>query len=432
MRRKLAVLFLSSLALGLCSVRAAEKQGPAIGIGLNAGVQKPFCDVLHTGMAPAGELMLRFIASDILSLSLSVGGGVLSDGFNYYTYQTQLLTGDIKANISLAKTGRVRPYIFVGASAFSFEYTRNKSWAIGLPANEGKRFSSSSLILGGGMEILTSPQFALNLFADYRNTPTDLLDGAEVGKAKDGYLNGRIGFTYYFKKRSVQPPKTEDELIALQQGEYGSSSEENKQKLSMFEAKLDKLEAGDADMSMESYVRLKSRVDELNQLIDSKEHELEDLRSTLDFKNKRIVDLESSIKTGSSAASGAQVDVGDFSQSYDEALRQFYAHRYQDAMALFTALKQKYPQHQLTGNCQYWIGECWFGLQDYRNASEAFQSVFDWANTMKKDDATLMLGRCYYNLRDMAKARSYFQGVLDDYPDSEYSEKAKQWLSRIG
>ncbi len=429
MRRLLAVLFLSSLALGLCSANAAEKQGPAIGIGLNAGVQKPYCDVLHTGMTPAGELMLRFVANDILSLSLSVGGGLLSDGFSYYTYQTQLISGDIKANISLAKSGRVRPYLFVGASTISFEYTRNKSWAIGLPVNEGKTFTSSSLILGGGMEILTSPQFALNVFADYRNTPTDLLDGAELGKAKDGYLNGRIGFTYYFTKRSVSQPKTEDELIALQQGEYGASSEENKQKLSVFEAKLDKLEAGDADMSMESYVRLKSRVDELNQLIETKERELADLRSTLDFKDKRIVDLESNLQKGGSSAS---VQISDFSTSYDDALRQFYAHRYNDAASIFSALKQKYPQHQLAGNCQYWVGECYFGLQDYRSASEAFQSVFDWKNSMKKDDATLMLGRCYYNMRDMAKARSYFQGVIDDYPDSEYIEKARQWLGRIG
>ena len=50
---------------------------------------------------------------------------------------------------------------------------------------------------------------------------------------------------------------------------------------------------------------------------------------------------------------------------------------------------------------------------------------------IKKDDATLMLGRCYTNLGDSATARTYFQNVIDEYPDSEYVEKAREWLSRI-
>ena len=430
MRRISPVLFLGSMVLVSVLPCAAESKGPALGIGINAGFQKPYCDVLHTGVAPAGEVMVRFLASDYLSLSLAVGGGVLSDGLSYYSYQTNLITGDLKANISLVKTGRVRPYIFVGASAYNFEYKAAKPWAIGL-INSGKRFSSNALILGGGMEILTSPKFALNLFVDYRNTPTDLLDGAELGKAKDGYLNGRVGFTYYFKERSIMPQKTEDQLIASQQGQAGDLA--GNEKLSMFEAKLDKLEAGDADMSMESYVRLKYRVDELNALIESKEKELEDLRATLDYKNRRIVDLESTLeKTGASGGTISESTITDFSMGYDEALQLFYARRYRESISLFSALKQKFPSHALASNCQYWIGENYFGLQDYHSASEAFQAVFNWANSLKRDDATLMLGRCYFNLNDTARARSYFQGVIDDYPGSEYIEKARQWLNRIG
>lgn len=422
MRRTSVVLFLGSLLL----VQSAASGDSKLGIGLNAGVQKPYCDVLHTGIAPAGEVMVRFLASDYLTLSLSVGGGVLSDGLSYYTYQTKMVTGDLKANLSLVKTGRIRPYLTVGASLYNFEYTAEKPWAIGL-ANDGERFSSNALIIGGGMEILTAPQFAVNLFADYRHTPTDLLDGAELGKAKDGYLNGRIGFTYYFGNRLKKAQPSEEDLIAQHLDD--ASLKENSEKMSKFEAKLDKLEAGDADMSMESYVRLKSRVDELYQLIDNKEKELEDLRSALDLKNKRIVDLETTLERGGTTA---QVAVGEFSLSYEEALRLFYARRYQEAISLFSALKAKYPDHPLVSNCHYWIGECHFGLQDYAQASDVFQGVFNWPNSLKRDDATLMLGRCYYNLHDTGKARSYFQGVIDDYPDSEYIEKAKSWLQRIG
>jgi tol-pal system protein YbgF len=416
---------------------APKEKEAKLGIGLNAGVQKPYCDVLHTGLAPAGEVMMRLLLGKMFNISLSVGGGLLSDGFSYSTYSTTMAVADLKLNINLSSTGRMRPYLSVGASGYSFEYKRNKSWALGLPSNEKKSFTSSAIIVGGGVEYHTSPKFAINMFADYRHTPTDLLDGAEIGKAKDGYLNGRVGFTYYLGGRAIKKqPKPEDQLIALQQGEAGDMSAENKDKLATFEAKLDKLEAGDADLSMESYVRLKSRVDELNQLIESKEKELDDLHSALDFKNRRIADLESSLQKattgGGAITSSTTVNVTDFSPSYDEALRHFYGRRYSQAIAIFDQLKTKYPNHALASNCQYWVGECYFGMANYQQALDAFQAVFNWAASTKKDDATLMLGRCYLNLNDRDKARGYFQGVISDYPESEYIEKAKAWLNKIG
>ncbi len=434
MRYKLVVLFVCAMAFVTQAADAPKEKEAKLGIGLNAGVQKPYCDVLHTGLAPAGEVMMRLLLGKMFNISLSVGGGLLSDGFSYSTFKTTMAVADLKLNVNLSTTGRMRPYLSVGASGYSFDYKKEKPWAIGLPGNEGKRFTSSAVIFGGGVEYLTSPKFAINLFADYRHTPTDLLDGAEIGKAKDGYLNGRVGFTYYLGGRSIKKAgKPEDDLIALQQGEAGDLNAVNKDKLATFEAKLDKLEAGDADLSMESYVRLKSRVDELGQLIESKEKELDDLHSALDFKNRRIADLESSLQKATSVGIPAgSVSVTDFSPAYDQALRNFYSRNYNEAIAVFEQLKIKYPNHALASNCQYWVGECYFGMQNYQQALDAFQGVFNWANSTKKDDATLMLGRCYLNLKDQEKARGYFKGVIDDYPDSEYREKARQWLNRIG
>jgi len=427
------LLLFTTFCLFTMAAAADEKAAKQsnIGVGFNVGFQKPYCDVLHTGAGLAGEFMARFFLGKYVDLSFGLGYGTLNDGFSYNTFQTDLVTGDVKANVHLSKPGRINPYLSLGAGVVNFGYTRNKPWAIGTSDLEGERFFDGSFIYGGGMEIMTSPQTAINLLADYRFSTGDALDGAEVGKSKDGYLNTRIGFTYYLGKRPTKSQPSQDELLALQHAEYGAGGggeqggSENK--LSRFEAKLDNLEASDTELSMEQYVRLKSRVDELTGMVEGKDKELDELRSTLDNKNQRIVDLENAVKRTTAAPAGQ----GNFADTYEEALRQFYSRDYSTAITLFKDLLNRYPSNKLASNCYYWIGESYFGLKEYESAASAFQSVFNYDNSPKKDDATIMLGRAYYNLNEHDKAKSYFQALLDDYPDSEYVSKARQWLGRL-
>ena len=407
----------------------AEESPSNLALGLNLGLQKPYCDVLHTGVGLAGEGMAKLVVTNRFHLSLALGFGMLNDGFSKNTFTTSLITGDLKANIFLVEPDVINPYLTLGLGGFGFKYKQtNTANAIGSPALEGEWHGDGAIIFGGGLEIMVTPKMAINAFADYRHTTGDDLDGATVGKSKDGYLNGRAGFTYYFGGRKVEKSAQED-LLALDQAELGESLGGD-DKLSMFEAKLDKLDADETDMSMEQYVRLKSRIDELSSLIENKEKELDELRTSLDFKDQRISDLESEL--GRISSSGYAAGSGSFSMTYESALRGYYARDYQGAIAVLNDLKNRYPTHKLASNCQYWIGESYFGMGDYIRAAEAFQAVFNYATSYKKDDATLMLGRCYYNLRDMSRARSYFQGLLSEYPDSEYLEKARQWLNRAG
>jgi len=434
MKRSIIVITLTALLI-FTAIASAQETGTAqpnnskIGLGFNIGAQKPYCDVLHTGAGLAGEFMMRYLLSNYFDISLALGYGTLNDGFSYNTFVTDLFAGDIKANIHLSKPGNTNPYLFVGAGFTNSSYTRNKWWAIGSPEFEDKRVTAGAFIYGAGVEFMLTPQVALNTFMDYRFSTGDALDGAELGKYKDGYLNARAGITYYLSPRSGKAKSDRDDLLALQQGQLTGSEQSGSDGMDMFEAKLDKMEAGDAELSMEQYVRLKSRVDELNQLISIKETELDELRSTLDFKNQRITDLESTLaSTETESGSGLS---GDFSYNYEEALRAFYARDYRRAASIFSNLLTTYPTHALASNCQYWIGESMFGLKDYEQASAAFQAIFNFDNTTKKDDATLMLGRCFYALNDKSNAREYFQSVIDKYPGSEYIDKARQWLRRL-
>lgn len=434
MNRLRILVFGLLLFSGTLGAQIYSENPSKMGIGFNVGFQKPYCDVPHTGAGLAAEAMARFILSPRFNLSVSLGYGLLNDGFVEKTFQTNLLAADLKANINLFKPGQINPYILLGIGVVNFEYTREKPYAIGSPANEGKRFFDGSFIYGGGLEYMINRKTALNIFTDYRFSTGDALDGAESGDYKDGYLNTRMGLTFYMGDGPADR-KPDEDLLALepldltQLDDEPSDTQKPQDNLQIFETKIDNLEREETNFTMEHYVRLKSRVDELNRQIENKNSELQDLRSNLVLKNNRIAQLESNVSTVSSAVTATS---GEFSADYEQALRLFYSRDYAQAIQVWDQLKERLPNHKLSSNSQYWIGEAYFGMGQYENAAQAFQNVFNYEFSYKKDDATLMLGRTYLKLGDTARARSYFQGVIDDYPQSEYVEKAREWLQRIG
>ncbi len=421
-----ALILVGGILVSLPNSSHAQNSDSKLGIGANIGLQKPFCDIQHTGAGLTGSALMRFIMSEKFDFAITVGFGELNDGFDYNSFETSTINADLKINYHLTRTGRFDPYLSLGIGMVNFEYAPTKVWALQTPNIAGERHTHALAMYGGGFEWFLSPKFALNVFADYRFASGDLLDGFESGKYEDGYLNTKLGFTLYMGKgrsRAVQQPG--DDLLALEPVEI-----DDQQKRDEFEDKLDQLEQEEKDRSMEQYVRLKSRVDELSQLINEKENEIDELQSTLSNKNQRISQLENTL-SGYSPVSGYQSGDGSFSRTYETALGNFYRRDYQQAIIILDRLKGQYPSHKLASNCQYWIGECQFGLANYQQAADAFHKVFNYSFSYKKDDATLMLGRCYLKLNDPARARSYFQGVIDDYPGSEYVEKAREWLNRM-
>jgi len=204
-------------------------------------------------------------------------------------------------------------------------------------------------------------------------------------------------------------------------------------KFKAFEEKLAAAESTESKVTMEEYLALKSKVDELNRIIADKEREIEALRTELDFRVDRIAELEDELrkKRVAAPAAAATTSGGEFSTTYEEGLRAFYARDYTGAIQTFSSLLQTYPDHRLASNCQYWIGESYFGLGDYAAAKDAFDKVFSYDFSYKKDDAALMLGRCYMKLGDNERARSSLEALLRDYPDSEYASKAESYLRRL-
>ncbi len=109
-----------------------------------------------------------------------------------------------------------------------------------------------------------------------------------------------------------------------------------------------------------------------------------------------------------------------FMDKYKEALNKFYYQRYGDAIEIFESLVSEQPKHYLIGNIQYWVGESYYALRQYKKALNAFNQVFDTNAFDKYDDTQLKLGFCYFKMGKMRSAIVEFQNLLTYYPNSEH------------
>jgi tol-pal system protein YbgF len=120
-----------------------------------------------------------------------------------------------------------------------------------------------------------------------------------------------------------------------------------------------------------------------------------------------------------------------FSSRYKEALHSYKGKKYREAIQKFEALLVTNRKHTLSDNCQYWIGESYYGLGSYQQAIVAFQKVFAFEKSNKNDAAQLKLGICYMRLNDEGKAKTEFQKLISQYPTSEYNSVAKRFIEKI-
>ncbi|MEK6321621.1 MAG: tetratricopeptide repeat protein [Acidobacteriota bacterium] len=81
------------------------------------------------------------------------------------------------------------------------------------------------------------------------------------------------------------------------------------------------------------------------------------------------------------------------SVAYSDALVRFRARHYNEAIDILQWLLLQYPGDTLASNCEYWIGESYFGLADYKLAYAAFKRVTLYSGSVKRNDAALMMRR---------------------------------------
>jgi len=186
--------------------------------------------------------------------------------------------------------------------------------------------------------------------------------------------------------------------------------------------------------SGEDAATLQKEISDLSKQVAERERQMETLRTELQARDERISKLEQELRQVKSPLTKAapQTSVpSSYESGYQHALSLYYDRNYNAAIQEFEQLLSMDNKNSLADNCQYWIGESYYGLGNYQEAIIEFEKVFNYTDSNKYDDAQLKLGLCYMKLGDANKARAEFERLLTNYPDSEYITKAEELLSEL-
>lgn len=191
-------------------------------------------------------------------------------------------------------------------------------------------------------------------------------------------------------------------------------------------------QAEKAAVEPEKQGELQTQITELEKKIEGKDIELATLKTDLAKKEERVGKLEEELQALRSQETVKPATAPTtFKGRYQLALEEYEKRQYQRAAALFEELLVEDASNSLSDNCQYWLGECYYGLGDYNQSLLEFQKVFTFSESNKEPDSQLKIALCYLQMGDKVRAKEEFQRLITNYPDSEYVSKAQYYLDRI-
>jgi tol-pal system protein YbgF len=202
-------------------------------------------------------------------------------------------------------------------------------------------------------------------------------------------------------------------------------------------------------------LQLSQRLDAIDTQMRQLRGELEEMQNSNDMLRKQQRDLYADLDrrlsalqpgvrggvTGSSNGSsggpasgaGAGADTGgDQAAAYARAFDALKSTDYASAITRFRELLRSYPQSQLAGNAQYWLGEAYYVTHDYDNAAASFRAVGEqYPQSPKVPDAMLKLGLTQIDQKKTADARNTLKQVVQRFPGTDAARLAAARLQNL-
>lgn len=112
---------------------------------------------------------------------------------------------------------------------------------------------------------------------------------------------------------------------------------------------------------------------------------------------------------------------------YLQAFADYAAGRYDQAIEGFRLFLREFADNAYAGNARYWLGECYFARNDFREAAAAFQKVVDsYPQSAKAPDALLRRAAALQASGDALQADATLRLLRARYPASSAARKSVQ------
>ena len=173
---------------------------------------------------------------------------------------------------------------------------------------------------------------------------------------------------------------------------------------------------------------VRQELDQLQKEVGQVASALHELRLAVEDVERKATAPPAAAKPGAGSALEASPE-----KLYASAMASFRSEEHAQAVREFGELVDRFPQHPLASNSQYWIGEVSYRQRDFRQALVEFQKVVDgYPQSAQVPEALLKLGLCHRALKDTAAARESFERVVKAYPGTNAASQARTLLSQLG
>ena len=170
-----------------------------------------------------------------------------------------------------------------------------------------------------------------------------------------------------------------------------------------------------------------SALEEKIQIVDSK------LMDAGLAGERRRINVQRSPSIGQPPAQQQTIEDGINAEKYFNNARIDYSKgNYSLAIEGFKEFIRRYPENELVGEAQFWLGDCYFSQGKYLEAINEFEKVLkDHQDSQKVPAALLKLGRSYLNLREYSNVRTYLNELIRKYPESQEARLAQETLDSL-
>jgi len=123
---------------------------------------------------------------------------------------------------------------------------------------------------------------------------------------------------------------------------------------------------------------------------------------------------------------------GRTDELYTAGYSQFNTGNFQAAQQSFQSFLAHSPESDLADDAQYWIGECFFSLKDYRRAILEFRKVIDqYPFGNRVPHSFLKIGLSYLALGERDRAAENLETVVEAFPKSDVATVARATLDEL-
>ncbi|HEY3628695.1 MAG TPA: tetratricopeptide repeat protein [Terracidiphilus sp.] len=201
--------------------------------------------------------------------------------------------------------------------------------------------------------------------------------------------------------------------------------------------------SGQAQALNDSVDELKSRMAKLDKAIQDLQGQLQNVQSPAagapgQQPGTAGAPLPASPEGGSAAPSGsggapAGSQAPPLQETYQAGLRDFNTGKFQVAQGEFQDVLTYYPQDDLAGNAQFYLGEIAYQQKDYASAVKAYNSVLEgFAGSSKAPAAQLHKGLALLQQGKRDPGIRELRALIQRHPQTPEADQARHKLNSMG